>query len=215
MGRGLFFTRTLEIMTDCDCGFEAKNKQEKRTLVAILVINASMFFVEFGAGIWSHSTGLTADSLDMLADAFVYSLSLYAVGRAASLKSNAALFSGIIQILLGIGVIAEVIRRVFIGNEPMSEVMFIVGGLALIANSICVVLLAKHRNGEVHLRASWIFTTNDVIVNAGVMLSGVLVWLTSSAYPDLLIGFLISAVVIRGGIAIVRDAKRELYSDMH
>ena len=197
-------------MPDCDCGFEAKNQQERRTLMAILVINASMFVVEFSAGIWSRSTGLTADSLDMLADAFVYSLSLYAIGRSASLKSNAAFFSGIIQIVLGLGVIAEVVRRAFVGTEPMSEVMFIVGGLALIANSICVVLLAKHRNGEVHLRASWIFTTNDVIVNAGVMLSGVLVWLTSSAYPDLIVGFVISAIVIRGGIAIVRDARKEM-----
>ena len=169
-----------------------------------------MFVVEFSAGIWSRSTGLTADSLDMLADAFVYSLSLYAIGRSTSLKSNAALFSGIIQIVLGLGVIAEVVRRAFVSAEPMSEVMFIVGGIALVANSICVVLLAKHRNGEVHLRASWIFTTNDVIVNAGVMLSGVLVWLTSSAYPDLVVGFVISAIVIRGGIAIVRDARKEM-----
>ena len=197
-------------MPDCDCGFEAKNEKERRTLVAILAINASMFVVEFSAGIWSRSTGLTADSLDMLADAFVYSLSLYAIGRSANLKNHAALFSGIIQIVLGIGVITEVVRRAFARIEPMSEVMFIVGGIALIANSICVVLLTKHRNGEVHLRASWIFTTNDVIVNAGVMLSGVLVWLTSSAYPDLVVGLVISAIVIRGGISIVRDARNEM-----
>ena len=96
-----------------------------------------------------------------------------------------------------------------VGSEPMSGVILIVAGIALLANSVCVVLLAKHRNGEVHLQASWIFTTNDVIANAGVMLSGLLVWLLDSRYPDLIVGIVISSIVIRGGVKIVRRARQE------
>ena len=187
---------------------EASNHEERRTLIAVLAINATMFLVEFIAGLWSQSTGLTADSLDMLADAGVYGISLYAIGRAIAIKQRAAFYSGVVQITLGLGVLVEVFRKLLIGSEPMSGVILIVAGIALLANSVCVVLLAKHRNGEVHLQASWIFTTNDVIANAGVMLSGFFVWLLDSRYPDLIVGLVISLIVIRGGVRIVRRANR-------
>ena len=195
-------------MSDCDCSLEASNQEERRTLIAVLAINATMFLVEFIAGLWSQSTGLTADSLDMLADAGVYGISLYAIGRAIAIKQRAAFYSGVVQITLGLGVLVEVFRKLMIGSEPMSGVILFVAGIALLANSVCVVLLAKHRNGEVHLQASWIFTTNDVIANAGVMLSGLLVWLLDSHYPDLIVGIVISLIVIRGGVKIVRRAKQ-------
>jgi cation diffusion facilitator family transporter len=187
---------------------EASNQEERRTLIAVLVINATMFVVEFVAGLLSQSTGLTADSLDMLADAGVYGISLYAIGRAITIKQRAAFYSGVVQITLGLGVLVEVFRKLMVGSEPMSGVILIVAGIALLANSVCVVLLAKHRNGEVHLQASWIFTTNDVIANAGVMLSGLFVWLLESRLPDLIVGLVISLIVIRGGVRIVRRANR-------
>lgn len=186
---------------------EASNQEERRTLIAVLAINATMFLVEFIAGLWSQSTGLTADSLDMLADAGVYGISLYAIGRAIAIKQRAAFYSGVVQITLGLGVLVEVFRKLLIGSEPMSGVILIVAGIALLANSVCVVLLAKHRNGEVHLQASWIFTTNDVMANVGVMCSGLLVWVLDSRIPDLLVGLVISLIVVRGGITIIQRSK--------
>ena len=82
--------------------------------------------------------------------------------------------------------------------------------MALVANVACLVLFVKHRKGDVNLRASWIFSTNDVIANTGVILSGVLVWLTASRYPDLVVGLIISLIVIFGGIRITRDARQSL-----
>ena len=98
-------------MSDCDCSLEASNQAERKTLIAVLAINATMFLVEFVAGWVSQSTGLTADSLDMLADAGVYSISLYAIGRAVTIKQRAAFYSGVVQIALGLGVLVEVIRK--------------------------------------------------------------------------------------------------------
>tara|TARA_R110002096_G_scaffold428258_2_gene639717 strand:- start:19022 stop:19549 length:528 start_codon:yes stop_codon:yes gene_type:complete len=168
-----------------------------------------MFAAEFGLGILADSTGLIADSLDMLADATVYGLSLYAVGRAASVKTNAARLSGYFQIALAIGVFLDIVRRFIFGSEPVSTLMFGVGLVALAANVACLLLLAKHRKGEVHIRASWIFSKNDVIANLGVMGAGVLVHLTGQKWPDLAIGLLIVIVVFRGGLEITKDAKNE------
>jgi len=83
------------------------------------------------------------------------------------------------------------------------------GLVALIANTICLILISKHRDGEVHMRASWIFSKNDVIANVGVMLAGALVAMTDSRVPDLVIGIVVALVVFRGGMQILKDAKNE------
>jgi len=195
-------------MSDCDCCSPSEAARlERNTLWALLAINGIMFVVEAGAGWWGQSTGLMADSLDMLADAFVYAISLYAVGRSTGIQAGAARASGVLQMLLGLGVLLDVTRRFAYGSEPVSLLMITVGAVALAANISCLLLLSRHRQGGVHMRASWIFSTNDVIANLGVILSGALVMVLGTRIPDLVIGAAISFVVVRGGIRILREAK--------
>ena len=196
-------------MPECGCNIEIKDKAESKTLIILLLINAVMFLVEIILGIISDSTALIADSLDMLADATVYGIGLYAVGHSKLAKIKAAHLSGIFQILLGSTVAIDVLRRFIFGSEPESLLMIIVGGVALVANVICLMLITKHKDGEVHMRASWIFSKNDVIANLGIILAGVMVYLSGSRLPDLVIGMMIAIVVIRGGLHIMKDAKNE------
>ncbi|AWL10974.1 hypothetical protein HMF8227_00478 [Saliniradius amylolyticus] len=189
-----------------DCGCEQADQLEKQTLIALLTINGVMFVVELIFGIIAQSTGLLADSLDMLADALVYGLSLYAVGQGLRRQAGAARVSGYLQLILGLGVLLEVVRRWVYGSEPQSLLMISVALGALVANVVCLAMVAKHRHGGVHMRASWIFSANDVIANIGVMLSGVLVAVLGSRLPDLLIGSLIAALVMWGGGKILREA---------
>ncbi len=177
---------------------------EQRVLRQLLVINAAMFVAELGFGIWAQSTGLIADSLDMLADAMVYGLSLYAVGRAATDQKRAANVSGWLQLLLAVGVLLEVARRAVGGSEPVEVLMIGVATVALIANLACVALLARHRKGGVHLKASWIFSTNDALANVGVIVAGLLVLGTGSAIPDLVVGAAVGLLVLSGAVRILR-----------
>jgi cation diffusion facilitator family transporter len=186
---------------------EARNKQERKTLLTVLTINTLMFFIEFGFGFLAQSTGLIADSLDMFADASVYAVSLYAIGRSVSLKTKAAFLSGIMQIALALTALADVVRRFIWGSEPLSSFIIGIGLLALIANVTCLLLISKHRQGDVNMRASWIFSKNDVIANLSVIVSGGIVALTGSRYPDLVIGFMIAVLVSRGGFQILREAQ--------
>lgn len=197
-------------MSGCGCEVEITHREQRRVLIALLAINAAMFVVELAVGWVAESAGLIADSLDMLADAAVYGLSLYAVGHAVQRKARAAYVSGIFQIALAAGVAIEVLRRLLWGSEPQSLLIIAVGALALAANVACLLLIARHRQGEVHMRASWVFSKNDVIANLGVIGGGLLVYLTGSRIPDLLIGAAITVIVLRGGIHIVRDARGEL-----
>ncbi len=180
---------------------------EAKTLKYLLGINLTMFVVEIILGIYAESTGLLADGLDMLADSFVYGLSLYAVGKSIAMKHKAAYFSGIMQISLGLLCLVEVGRKFYFGSEPLSNYMIVVSVIALIANLWCLILIHKHKDGEVHMKASWIFSANDVIVNTGVIVSGVLVYFLKSNVPDLIIGGIVSLVVIRGGISIIKLSK--------
>ena len=180
---------------------------EAKTLKYLLGINLTMFVVEIILGIYAESTGLLADGLDMLADSFVYGLSLYAVGKSIVMKHKAAYFSGIMQISLGLLCLVEVGRKFYFGSEPLSNYMIVVSVVALFANLWCLALIHKHKDGEVHMKASWIFSANDVIVNTGVIVSGVLVYFLKSNVPDLLIGGIVSLIVIRGGISIIKLSK--------
>ena len=156
------------------------------------------------AGWLNQSTGLIADSLDMFADAAVYGVALYAVGHSGALKLRAAHFSGWLQVLLALLALSEVIRRFVFGSEPVSILMMSFGAVALIANTTCLLLLAKNKDDGAHMKASWIFSANDVIANIGVILAGILVAVTGSHYPDLIIGLIIVAVVLNGGRRILQ-----------
>ena len=177
---------------------------EARVLWLLLAINALMFLIEFGAGWWAKSTGLISDAADMLADAAVYGLALYAVGRDAGHKLAAAKFSGVLQLLLGISVLAEVGHRVTAGVMPVSETMIGISLLALAANVACLYMISPHRHGAVHMRASYIFSANDVLANIGVVLAGFLVSWTDSPWPDWAIGTAIGMLVLGGAVRILR-----------
>ena len=196
-------------MSDCECSLEIESREQSRVLWFLLAINAVMFIAEFATGIIAESTGLIADSLDMLADATVYAIGLYAVGRAARTKIRAAMVSGVFQVTLAMGVALEIVRRLVWGSEPEPLYMIGVGVIAVIANIICLTLISKHKDGEVHMRASWVFSKNDVIANAGVILAGILVTALDTRLPDLIIGALIVLIVFRGGVSIINDARNE------
>jgi Co/Zn/Cd efflux system component len=184
----------------------AAGRLERRTLAAVLAINAVMFALELGLGLRAHSTGLIADSLDMLADALVYGLSLLAVGGAVARQRRAARISGRLQIALAVLVLLDAMRRAVLGSEPLGGWMMGVGLLALAANSLCLLLLSRHRRGGVHMRAALIFSSNDTLANLGVILSGLLVTVLRSPWPDLAIGVAIALLVARGGRRILREA---------
>ena len=196
-------------MTNCDCGAELDPRMEKNTLLILLAINGVMFVVEFTTGLFADSSALLADSLDMLADATVYAIAFYAVGRSISAKVKAAILSGLFQLTLGVGLLIEIIRRVIWGSEPISMMMIVVGILALIANVVCLILIAKHRRGEIHMRASWIFSRNDVIADTGVVVGGTIIYMTESRWPDLIIGTVIVVIVLFGACQIFREAHSE------
>ena len=188
---------------------QSLSERHRRVLWYVLAINIAMFLIEGTYGVIARSTALLADSLDMLGDAFVYAISIYAIGRSTRWNASIALIKGTVMAVFGIGVIAQAFFRFLSPSVPVAETMGIVGGLALGANIICATLLMRHRHDDINMRSTWLCSRNDVIANIGVLIAAGSVAITESKYPDLLVGAAISLLVLRSSFSVLRESLRE------
>lgn len=191
---------------DDEVALDPRDAAERRTLKWVLAINVSQVLLAGGVGIAASSTGLLGAALDNLGDAAVYLVSLYAVGRSVAAKSRAARLSGVLLIALALVLLGEVIRRFVGGSDPIGLAMIVTAVVNAASNVINLRLLRSHRTRGVHLEASWIFTTNDMLANLGIVLSGIAVMVFESPLPDLVIGIAVVGIVIHGGWEILKKA---------
>lgn len=180
----------------------------RKPLAVALSINLALFAGELVAGLVSGSMSLVADSLDMLADAFVYALSLMAVGGPMLRKRRLAAMSGYLQASLALVGLIEVARR-FCTSSVLPDVwpIVVMSILALVANACTLHVLRRTSRGEAHIEASWIFTSNDIKVNLLVIAAGLLVWWSGSPLPDLVAGGLVFVIVGNGARRILAIAR--------
>jgi Co/Zn/Cd efflux system component len=199
-------------MDDC-CSAKASEidglafqQDQRRVLWIVLAINAAMFVVEFAAGVLAGSSALMADSVDMLGDAFVYILSLFALERGIAWRSGAAMLKGAIILAFGGGIAAEVVIKIAQGVPPSSTLMLAFGGLALAANLTCLSLLSRFRRLDVNMSSTFECSRNDVIANVGVLIAAGGVALLDSFWPDIVVGSLIAVVFVRSAGHVLREA---------
>jgi cation diffusion facilitator family transporter len=180
--------------------------KQRRMLMIVFSVNAIMFGVEFGSGWIAHSSALTADSLDMLGDALIYGISLYAVGRGTRWETGLAFSKGLLMLVLGLAVLGQIAAMLWLGHRPHEGWMGGVGALALAANLICLILLTRHRHDDLNLRSTWACARNDVLANAGVLVAALGVGLTGSSWPDAIAGAVIAALVLSTALRVLRDS---------
>jgi Co/Zn/Cd efflux system component len=186
-------------------GIEREQGNQASALRYVLFINAGLFIIEAIAGYLAGSIGLFADSLDMLADAFVYGLSLMVISGSRLMKSRIATMSGIMQLGLGIFGLIECLKRTLLGTEvPDYSTMILISLLAMAGNLLSMRILQQQNSDEPHMQASMIFTSTDVLVNAGVIIAGFFTLYVGSMIPDLIIGCIIFGFVLRGAFRILR-----------
>ncbi|MCP3178355.1 hypothetical protein MJO47_14715 [Desulfuromonas sp. KJ2020] len=83
-----------------------------------------------------------------------------------------------------LGALGEVLLRIIPGSEPVSELLIVMGLVALMANVTSLFLDSPKKERGAHMKASYIFFANDVIVNLVVIIAGGLVAWTGS--PNLI-----------------------------
>lgn len=187
--------------------------EQRRVLVIVLLINAAMFIAEFGAGVVAGSTALMADASDMLGDALVYGVSLYALSRSERWKAGAAAFKGVLILLLALGIVVNIAVKVSSGVPPSSALMLLFGGAALVANLICLALLWRFRAHDVNMSSTFECSRNDVISNVGVLIAAAAVAAFTSPWPDILIGAVMAVIIFRSSVRILTEAIPQLRTE--
>lgn len=190
----------------CELDQLAVDPRQRRVLIAVLLINAAMFVAEFAAGVAAGSAALMADSVDMLGDASVYALSLFALSRGVRWKAGAALAKGGFILLLGLGVMIQVAIRAVNGAPPSSGLMLVFGGTALVANLVCLGLLWRYRTADVNMSSTYECSRNDVVANLGVLAAAGGVAIFQAPWPDLVVGAAIAVIFLRSALRVLRQA---------
>jgi Co/Zn/Cd efflux system component len=191
---------------DEEYNLDASQAADRRILWLVLLINLGQSLGGVAVGLWASSTALIGAALDNLADASVYGVSLYAVGRSATIKVRAARLSGWLLIVLAVILLVEVLRRFFGGEAPIGPAMMGMAVVNAALNLVCLRLLKRHQGEDVNFKASAIFTSNDSVVNLAIVLSGALVLWLDSNLPDLILGLVVSAIAANGGREILIKA---------
>ena len=200
----------------CGCSgnprFDGMDTSYKRVLWTVIAINAAMFFVEMSAGQLAGSQALQADALDFLGDALTYGLSLAVIGMSIKVRSTAALLKGFSLLAMGLWVFGSTAYQVLILGVPSAGIMGSIGLLALAANLASVFLLMRYKDGDANVRSVWLCSRNDAIGNVAVMIASAAVWLTASAWPDLIVALLMAGLFLRSAQLILVQAWQEYRS---
>ncbi|WP_417432671.1 cation transporter [Hoeflea sp.] len=201
----------------CGCSgnprFDGMDASYKRVLWAVILINAAMFLVEMSAGKLAGSQALQADALDFLGDALTYGLSLAVIGMSIKVRSTAALLKGVSLLAMGLWVFGSTVYQILILGVPRAEIMGSIGLLALAANLASVFLLMRYKDGDANVRSVWLCSRNDAIGNVAVMIASAAVWLTASAWPDLIVALMMAGLFLRSAQLILVQAWKEYRSD--
>lgn len=193
-----------------NCTIDKLHERQRGTLKIVLAINTVMFIVIVIAAFIGNSTALMADSLDNLGDALTYALSIYAVTRGATVKAKVALFKGGLILLAAIAVALQIIYKLFVPSIPLFEVMGIFSLLGLIANSLCLYLLWRHRNEDINMNSVWECSRNDIASNLSVFIAAGAVWFTGSGWPDIVVALALVWLLTRSAIQVISSARAEL-----
>ncbi|EKY24476.1 cation efflux family protein [Brevundimonas diminuta 470-4] len=173
----------------------------------MLVLNVLLFVMLGLGGLFAESSALLANAADNGSDAIVYLISFLAVGRAMAWKRGAARLSGIMLLVFAAGVLIDVGRRWIVGTEPVGWTMMGLAVIAAVVNLICLMLIRRQGGDDVNMRAAETFSFNDFASNGGILVAGGLVMALNQAWPDLLVGLIVAAIALKGGLDILKDAR--------
>lgn len=189
--------------------FDCVSPAYRRALMAVIAINATMFFVEATAGALAGSQALKADALDFAGDAATYGLSLAVIGASARARASASLAKGASLAAFAMFVLLTTGVSVFSGETPAPPVMSGVAVLALLANLVSVLILMRWRDGDSNVRSVWLCSRNDAVGNVAVIVAGGLVALTGGRWPDLVVAAALAGLFLNSSVQIIRQALSE------
>ncbi|MDE0442179.1 MAG: cation transporter [Gammaproteobacteria bacterium] len=184
--------------------------RQRRVLAWVLGINVATFAGMVAASVLSGSSALLSGALDNLGDALTYALSMAVVGASAQAKARVAVFKGLLILGAALAVAGQIGWRLTDLDAPGATTMSIAAGMNLVANGICLWLLAPYRKGDVNMSSSWECSRNDVIEGGAVIVAAAAVWILDSGWPDIIVAVGLLVIFLRSAARVLRNAWQEL-----
>ena len=179
---------------------------ERNALIICFLINAAMFVLELYYGLISHSASLLGDSAHNIGDALIILSSMFVMGATLQVKAKVALLKSVIMLIFGILALWYVVQNAMTGYVPSATPITIVGIFVLIGNVASAMLLLYYRHKDINLKSAYICCRNDAISSVGIIIAGILVGLTQSNMPDLVIGGAIGLLICYSAIRIFKES---------
>lgn len=137
-------------------------------------------------------------------------LGVLAIGWSLLWRARSALIQGLFLGALGVSVLVNTAYRMLVLRQPEAELMGLFGAIALIVNIAAALVLIPHRTGDANMREVWLFSRNEAIGNAAVILAAGLVWWSGTPWPDLAVAAVIAGLFLHSSWLIIRDAMIDL-----
>jgi Co/Zn/Cd efflux system component len=84
--------------------------------------------------------------------------------------------------------------------------MGVVAVIALLGNLTCLYLLTKHKEQDINMSSIWECSKNDILNNLSIIAAAVIVWITNVGWADVLVGFILSVLLIKSSIKVIKSA---------
>jgi Co/Zn/Cd efflux system component len=176
-----------------------------RTIRLVALLNFGYFGIEFAVARGIGSVSLFADSIDFLEDASVNFLILAALGWTARRRARIGMALAGILLIPGIATLWTAWEKFLSASAPAPIPLSLTGAGALAINLSCALMLARYRHHAGSLtRAAFLSARNDVLANIAIIATGLVTALTTSPWPDLVVGL--------GIAAMNADAAREVFA---
>jgi cobalt-zinc-cadmium efflux system protein len=184
-------------------------------LILSLVLNLFITLLQVAGGIVANSLGLLSDAAHNLSDVVALGLSLWAVrlGRRPATPRRTfaykraeilvAMFNSAVLVAISIYIIVEAVGRI-LSPQPVEGLLVIAfAGAGLVINTFAALLLRSHGE-DLNLRSAFLHLLGDAFLSFGVMVSGLVVYLTDWSYADPIVSILVSLWIGREAIVIIR-----------
>jgi len=173
--------------------------------------------VEVAVGLWANSLALVSDAGHNLVDAAALVLGAWAFRMATRPATIARSYgfhrAGVLAALANAATLLLVAGYIFyegyqrlLHPEPVQSLPMIVVAAAALGLNLAIAASLHHGHDDLNVRAALVHMVGDAVASLGVIVAGVLVWLTAAAFWDPLVSLLIGAFILWSSWGILREA---------
>ena len=118
----------------------------------------------------------------------------------------AALINATILLVVTGAIAWAAVERLFAPQPVGGVTVMVVAALAIVINGLAAVVLSRGGTGDLNVYGAFLHLVADAAVSAGVVIAGLLIFLTGWLWVDPAASLIISAVIVWSTWGVLRDA---------